>query len=145
MRLRRQGPAQSGQGISDAAPLRRARAHACARGAGSVSGYSEVLNRRWPTTSNPAIGPPAKTDQTLDLSALPGVPLYEPQELVLSAKAGTPLAEIEALLAANAQQLAFEPMDYAAVLGGVGGRGTIGGALAANVSGPRRIKVGAAR
>src|SRR5713101_3070226 len=107
MRLRRQGPAQSGQGISDAASLRRARAHARARGAGTVSGYSEVLNRRWPTPSNPAIGRPAQTDLTLDLSALTGVTLYEPEELVLSAKAGTPLAEIEALLAANGQQLSF--------------------------------------
>jgi glycolate dehydrogenase FAD-binding subunit len=95
--------------------------------------------------SKRAIGRPAQTDLTLDLSALTGVTLYEPEELVLSAKVGTPLAEIEALLAANGQQLAFEPMDYAAILGGVGGRGTIGGALAANVSGPRRIKTGAAR
>ncbi len=64
---------------------------------------------------------------------------------MLSAKAGTPLAEIEALLAANGQQLAFEPMDYGPLLGGAGGRGTIGGVLAANLSGPRRIKAGAAR
>src|SRR5262249_24864479 len=84
-------------------------------------------------------------DVTLDLSTLTGVTLYEPEELVLSAKAGTPLAEIEALLAANGQQLAFEPMDYAGIIGGVAGRGTIGGALAANVSGPRRIKAGAGR
>jgi glycolate oxidase FAD binding subunit len=95
--------------------------------------------------SKRAIGRPAQTDLTLDLSALTGVTLYEPEELVLSAKAGTPLAEIEALLAAKGQQLAFEPMDYAAILGGVAGRGTIGGVLAANVSGPRRIKVGAGR
>jgi len=95
--------------------------------------------------SKRAIGRPAQTDLTLDLSALTGVTLYEPEELVLSAKAGTPLAEIEALLAANGQQLAFEPMDYAGILGGVGGRGTIGGVLAANVSGPRRIKAGAGR
>src|ERR1700716_1709311 len=95
--------------------------------------------------SKRAIGRPAQTDLPLDLSALIGVPLYEPEELVLSAKAGTPLAEIEALLAAKGQQLAFEPMDYAGVLGGVGGRGTIGGVLAANVSGPRRIKAGAGR
>src|ERR1043166_5827965 len=92
-----------------------------------------------------AIGRAAQWDLTLDLSALSGVTLYEPEELVLSAKAGTPLAEIEALLAANGQQLAFEPMDYAAVLGGIARRGTIGGALAANVSGPRRLKAGAAR
>ena len=95
--------------------------------------------------SKRAIGRPAQTDLTLDLSALSGVTLYEPEELVLSAKAGTPLAEIETLLAANGQQLAFEPMDYAAILGGAKGRGTIGGALAANVSGPRRIRAGAAR
>ena len=64
---------------------------------------------------------------------------------MLSAKAGTPLAEIEALVAAKGQQLAFEPMDYGPLLGGVAGRGTIGGVLAANLSGPRRIKAGAAR
>src|SRR3954464_1527967 len=91
------------------------------------------------------IGRPAQTDLTLDLSALTGVTLYEPEELVLSAYASTPLAEIEALVAAKGQQLAFEPMDYASVLGGIPARGTIGGALAANLSGPRRIKAGAAR
>ena len=95
--------------------------------------------------SKRAIGRPAQTDLTLDLSALTGVTLYEPEELVLSAKTGTPLAEIEALVAAKGQQLAFEPMDYGSILGGIAGRGTIGGALAANVSGPRRIKAGAAR
>jgi glycolate oxidase FAD binding subunit len=95
--------------------------------------------------SKRAIGRPAQTDFTLDLSGLTGVTLYEPEELVLSAKAGTPLAEIEALVASRSQQLAFEPMDYGPILGGPAGRGTIGGALAANLSGPRRIKAGAAR
>jgi len=95
--------------------------------------------------SKRVIGRPAQTDLTLDLSALSGITLYEPEELVLSAKAATPLAEIEALVAAKGQQLAFEPMDYATLLGGVAGRGTIGGALATNLSGPRRIKAGAAR
>jgi glycolate oxidase FAD binding subunit len=95
--------------------------------------------------SKQAIGRPAQTDLTLDLSGLSGVTLYEPEELVLSAKAGTPLAEIEALVAAKGQQLAFEPMDCAGVLGGIAGRGTIGGVLAANLAGPRRIKAGAAR
>ncbi len=95
--------------------------------------------------SKRAIGRPAQTDLTLDLSGLSGVTLYEPEELVLSAKAGTPMAEIEALVAAHGQQLAFEPMDYGAILGGASGGGTIGGALAANLSGPRRIKAGAAR
>ena len=71
--------------------------------------------------------------------------LYEPEELVLSAKAGTPIAEIEALVASKGQQLAFEPMDYGPMLGGVADGGSLGGALAANLSGPRRIKAGAAR
>jgi glycolate dehydrogenase FAD-binding subunit len=95
--------------------------------------------------SKRAIGRPAQSDLTLDLSALSGVTLYEPEELVLSAKAGTQLAEIEALVAAKGQQLAFEPMDYGPLLGGTPGRGTIGGALAMNLCGPRRIKAGAAR
>jgi glycolate oxidase FAD binding subunit len=82
---------------------------------------------------------------TLDLSGLAGVTLYEPAELVLSARAGTPIADIEALVEANAQQLAFEPMDFGPVLGLGAGRGTLGGVLAANLSGPRRIKAGAAR
>ena len=71
--------------------------------------------------------------------------LYEPEELVLSAKAGTPLAEIEALVESKGQQLAFEPMDYGPILGGPADAGSLGGALAANLSGPRRIKAGAAR
>src|SRR5882672_8248523 len=95
--------------------------------------------------SKRAIGRPSQTDLTLDLSGLSGVTLYEPAELVLSARAGTPLAEIEALLDKSNQELAFEPMDYGPLLGGEAHQGTIGGAIAANLSGPRRIKAGAAR
>ncbi|MER8753492.1 glycolate oxidase subunit GlcE [Mesorhizobium sp. M1050] len=95
--------------------------------------------------SKRGIGRPLQTEHTLDLSRLTGVTLYEPAELVLSAKAGTPLADIEKLLAENGQQLAFEPMDYGPLLGGEAGKGTIGGVLAANLSGPRRLKAGAAR
>ncbi|MGB7660287.1 MAG: FAD-binding protein, partial [Pseudolabrys sp.] len=91
------------------------------------------------------IGRPSQTDLTLDLSGLAGVTLYEPAELVLSARAGTPLSEIETLLEKNNQELAFEPIDYGPVLGGEVNRGTLGGAIAANLSGPRRIKAGAAR
>ena len=91
------------------------------------------------------LGRPAQYDATIDLSGMTGVVLYEPQELVLSARAGTPLAEIKALLASNGQELAFEPMDYGRLLGDGEGGGTIGGMLAANVSGPRRIRAGAAR
>ncbi|HEY4193649.1 MAG TPA: FAD-binding protein [Mesorhizobium sp.] len=95
--------------------------------------------------SKRGIGRPSQAQHTLDLSKLSGVTLYEPAELVLSARAGTPLTEIEKLLADNGQQFAFEPMDYSALLGGERGCGTIGGMLAVNLSGPRRLKAGAAR
>jgi len=91
------------------------------------------------------IGRPVQTEHVLDLSQLSGITLYEPEELVLSAKAGTPISEIDALLAEHNQQLAFEPMDYGPLFGGESGHGTIGGVLGANLSGPRRIKAGAAR
>jgi glycolate oxidase FAD binding subunit len=95
--------------------------------------------------SKRAIGRPVQAARSLDLSALSGITLYEPEELVLAARAGTPLAEIEELLAARGQALAFEPMDYGPLLGGSPGRGTVGGLVAANLSGPRRVKAGAAR
>jgi glycolate oxidase FAD binding subunit len=95
--------------------------------------------------SKRGLGRPSQTDLTLDLSGLSGVMLYEPEELVLSAKAGTPLAEVEALVGSKGQQLQFEPMDYGPLLGVGVGSGSLGGALAANLAGPRRIKAGAAR
>ena len=81
----------------------------------------------------------------LDLSAVRGITLYEPDELVLSAGAGTPMAEIVSALDENHQHLAFEPGDYGPLWGGPVGAGTIGGILACNLSGPRRILAGAAR
>jgi glycolate oxidase FAD binding subunit len=68
--------------------------------------------------------------------------------LVLTAGAATPLEEIIAALAPMRQMLAFEPPDWSALLGvpkAVARRRTLGGALACNLSGPRRIKAGAAR
>ena len=92
------------------------------------------------------IGRPAQAANGLNLSGLTGVTLYEPEELVLTARAGTPLEEIETLLADNNQELQFEPMDYRGLLGAdENERGTIGGVLATNLSGPRRLKAGAAR
>jgi glycolate oxidase FAD binding subunit len=90
-------------------------------------------------------GRPVEAQTQVALDALCGIGMYEPAELVMSAQVGTPLAEIEARLADNQQQLAFEPPDYGALLGAEPGRGTIGGVIACNLSGPRRIKVGAAR
>jgi glycolate oxidase FAD binding subunit len=94
--------------------------------------------------SKRALGRPSQCDLTLDLSALDGVTLYEPDELVLSAKAATSIAAIEKLVDGKNQQLAFEPIDYGPLLGVTAG-GTIGGALAAGLAGPRRIKAGSAR
>jgi len=95
--------------------------------------------------SKRGLGRPVAAERTVALDRLSGIQLYEPEELVMSAACGTPLAEIEALLAENRQQLAFEPADYGPLLGGPPGPGTIGGAFACNLSGPRRIKAGAAR
>ena len=92
-----------------------------------------------------AIGRPEQAELSLDVSGLTGITLYEPEELVLSARAGTPLAEIEAALAEKGQELAFEPGDLGPLLGGEAGKATLGGVIAANLSGPRRIKAGAAR
>jgi glycolate oxidase FAD binding subunit len=91
------------------------------------------------------IGRPVQASRTLDLSGLSGVSLYEPAELVLTAAAGTPLAEVEAMLDEQRQQLAFEPADLGPLLGAPAGRQTLGGVVSANLSGPRRIKAGAAR
>lgn len=98
--------------------------------------------------SKRGIGRPPQAGHAIDLSAMTGVTLYEPEELVLSAKAGTPVSDIESLLAQHHQQLAFEPMDCSRLLGHDtrGGKGgTIGGLIGSNLSGPRRLKAGAAR
>lgn len=91
------------------------------RGAGTKDFYGERLE-----------------GELLDLRSHRGVIDYEPSELVITAHCGTPLSEIEALLAAHGQFLAFEPPAFA-------GDPTIGGVIAAGLSGPRRLQVGAAR
>ncbi|MBG0795219.1 glycolate oxidase subunit GlcE [Methylocystis sp. H62] len=95
--------------------------------------------------SKSGLGRFAPQAQALSTAALTGVTLYEPDELVLSARAGVPLSEIEALLDQHGQQLAFEPMDYGRLFGAEAGGATIGGVIAVNAAGPRRIKAGAAR
>ncbi len=90
------------------------------------------------------LGRPTQTAATLSTTRIRGITLYEPTELVISARAGTPLAEVEAALAKYNQRLAFEPMDHR-YLERSEGEPTIGGVVAANVSGPRRIEAGAAR
>ncbi|MFV0512851.1 MAG: FAD-binding protein [Jhaorihella sp.] len=80
----------------------------------------------------------------LSLGGLRGIELYEPGALTLVVRAGTPLAEVEAVLAGENQHLAFEPMDHRGLLGTTG-EPTVGGVVAANVSGPRRVQAGACR
>jgi len=80
----------------------------------------------------------------LETGGLGGVGLYEPGALTLVAGAGTPLAEVETLLAAEGQRLAFDVPDMRALLGRKG-VSTLGGVVAANASGPRRVQAGACR
>lgn len=90
------------------------------------------------------LGRVMQTAATLDMTGITGITLYEPSELVISARAGTPLREVVAALESKGQMLAFEPMDHRALLGSAG-EATIGGIVAAHVSGPRRIQAGACR
>ncbi len=94
------------------------------------------------------LGRPLQLPRTLDLSRLTGIRDYQPSELVLTAGAATPLEEIETALAQVGQMLPFEPPDWAGLFdlpASAARRATLGGVLACNLSGPRRIKAGAAR
>lgn len=99
----------------------RARTPLCLAGAGTKDFYGESCE-----------------GMRLDLTGYRGVVDYEPSELVLRTRCGTRLSEIEAQLAGARQFLAFEPPP-------LGGDPTIGGVIAAGLSGPRRAQVGAAR
>jgi glycolate oxidase FAD binding subunit len=90
-------------------------------------------------------GRPDQAVRRLSLARLSGIRSYEAAELVMTVGAGTLMSEIETVLAAKNQQLAFEPGDWGPLWGKPAGQGTIGGALACNLSGPRRFQAGAAR
>jgi glycolate oxidase FAD binding subunit len=83
-------------------------------------------------------GEDAATGEILDLRPYRGIVDYEPSELVITARCGTPLSQIESALNDRGQFLAFEPPCF-------GGDPTIGGVIAAGLSGPRRMYAGAAR
>jgi glycolate oxidase FAD binding subunit len=93
--------------------------------------------------SRAGLGRPPEGKRRLSSARLNGIVFHEPAEMVLRAKAGTPLAAVEAALDANNQMLPFEPIDCRALYGG--GEPTIGGLVATNASGPRRVSAGAAR
>jgi len=95
--------------------------------------------------SKRALGRPLQMPHMLDLGAFSGIRDYEPAELVLTAGAATPLSAIEAALDGARQMLAFEPGDWRALLGTSDKAATLGGAIACNLAGPRRIRQGAAR
>ena len=88
---------------------------------------------------------PVQAARTLSTTDLSGISLYAPKELIITAWAGTELPEIEAALAAAGQHLIAEPPDLSALLGGNGKPQTIGGVVATNLSGPRRVAWGAMR
>ena len=95
--------------------------------------------------SKRGIGRPSSATHVLSTLMMRGITLYEPNELVMSARVGTPVADVTAQLARNNQMLAFEPSEYAGVLGSDAQFATIGSVFAMNASGPRRISAGAAR
>ena len=76
--------------------------------------------------------------EALDTTPLAGITSYEPSELVVTVRAGTRLIELETLLATEGQCLAFEPPRFRP-------GGTVGGMVAAGLSGPARASVGAVR
>lgn len=79
----------------------------------------------------------APAGDILDTTSHQGIVNYEPTELVITARAGTPLKVLEDTLAEQRQMLAFEPPHF--------GEATIGGCVAAGLSGPRRMRAGALR
>ncbi|RTD91423.1 glycolate oxidase subunit GlcE [Variovorax atrisoli] len=93
----------------------------CIRGGGTKDFYGEI--------------PQGEVLSTADLA---GITSYEPSELVVTVRAGTPLAELEAALAEKGQCLPFEPPCF-------GSGGTVGGMVAAGLSGPARASVGSVR
>ena len=84
-------------------------------------------------------------ERTISTRRYQGVTLYAPKELVVSARAGTPLAEIEAMLAEAGQHLSAEPPHYAFLRDAGAAAQSLGGVVACNLSGPRRIAWGALR
>lgn len=99
------------------------------------------------TGSKSNLGRACDFDATLDVSQMAGIVDYQPEELVMTLRAGTPMDVVENALADARQMLAFEPPRMGRISGGPRSElhGTIGGVVAANLSGPRRLTAGATR
>ncbi len=91
-----------------------------------------------------ALGRPSTTDYVLDVSRMTGIVAYEPAELVMTARPGESLAAIAAALDEHGQMLAFEPPDWRTLLGSSGEQ-TLGGVIACNLAGSRRVRSGSPR
>ena len=90
------------------------------------------------------LGRPGAAELRLSSAGLAGIVFYAPAEMTLCAKAGTTIDAIEAAIAAHGQILPFEPLRPQA-LWGASGKPTLGGMVATNLSGPRRLTAGAVR
>jgi glycolate oxidase FAD binding subunit len=88
---------------------------------------------------------PVQAARTLSTAGLSGINLYAPKELIISAASGTPLPDIENALAEAGQHLIAEPPDLSDLLGANGKPQTLGGVVATNLSGSRRVAWGAMR
>jgi glycolate oxidase FAD binding subunit len=87
---------------------------------------------------------PVQAASVISTRNLVGITLHAPKELVIAASAGTPLSDFEAAVEAEGQQIIAEPPDYSAIFGSEG-KQTLGGVVATNLSGPRRVAWGAIR
>ena len=90
------------------------------------------------------IGAMDPIDVVLSTQRLDRIVDYSPDELVLTAQPGVRIADLEKICASRGQMLAFEPPRWTRLLG-ARGEPTLGGVIGANLSGPRRIRAGAAR
>lgn len=95
--------------------------------------------------SKRSVGRPGRETVKLSTANLAKVVDYDPAELILTVEPGVRLSKIESLLAQHNQMLAFEPYDFAAVVGGVAGRSTVGGVVGAGLAGSRRVSAGGVR
>ena len=91
------------------------------------------------------IGKKLQCAKTLKMSKFSGIIDYKPEELYITVKAGTPIKNIQEELKKNNQHLAFEPTNFSKIFKTNSNEGTIGGTIACNFAGPRRLKVGSAR